>query len=145
MQESNRVAQHCGIAGPRQSPESGKRCLRAARSPTIRTAQTASTFSPRRRRRSSLDIDVLIAEQKFSAAFFNDVNHRVTDQTFDVRHVLMIGEQIIAFSTAPQLLKPGVVDKHLWSAGSIRSVLQIILSPVPQERRAIRIEEHGGE
>src|SRR5438094_5651094 len=57
----------------------------------------------------------------------------------------LIGHKIIALRLLPKALEAGIVDEHVWGAGSIGSVFKIEVAPVQVQRVAIRIERDRGK
>src|SRR5437762_12162304 len=57
----------------------------------------------------------------------------------------LIGHKIIALRLLPKALEAGIVDEHVWGAGSIGSVFKIEVAPVQVQRVAIRIERERGK
>src|SRR3954469_12187446 len=74
-----------------------------------------------------------------------NVQLRRTYQLLEPRHVTSVCEQVRSRRVRPKGLESLVVDENLGCAGSIGAVLQIVATPVEQQRSAIGVEEDRRE
>src|ERR1700694_5684354 len=85
----------------------------------------------------------MVSKNEFSTPCSDNFEMLLANQIFDLLQSWLVGHKIVALSVEPQPLESGVVNEDVRSAGCIRAVFQVEITPIQNQHVALYIKRYG--
>ena len=85
----------------------------------------------------------MIGNQDLPTALLKQIQLIFAYKRLQMTNARVLGEDIVPFGASPEFPELVVIEKNIWDIWSVRTIDEIVESPIQEQGSSIRIKEHG--